>query len=74
MWNNYNWNQYLSWVNDGIPNKKEAAYERNRNLFYVSCSRPKNRLCVLFTQELGQSAINTLNQWFLNENIKNVKF
>jgi len=73
-WNNYNWNQYLSWVSDGIPNKKEAAFERNRNLFYVACSRPKKRLCILFTQELGQSSINTLNEWFLEDNIENIEY
>ncbi len=73
-WNNYNWNQYLTWVNNDTPNDREAAYERNRNLFYVACSRPKNRLCILFTQELEQSSIETLKKWFLDANIKEVEF
>lgn len=68
-WNKYNWSQFLSWVNDGIPVDKKEAFERNRNLFYVSCSRPKKRLAVLFTQELSDSALATLNKWFLPENI-----
>jgi DNA helicase-2/ATP-dependent DNA helicase PcrA len=52
-WNKYNWSQFLGWVNDGIPVDKKEAFERNRNLFYVSCSRPQKRLAVLFTQELS---------------------
>jgi len=68
-WNKYNWNQFLSWENDGIPVDKEDSFKRNRNLFYVSCSRPKKRLAVLFTQELSDSAMKTLNKWFLPENI-----
>jgi DNA helicase-2/ATP-dependent DNA helicase PcrA len=68
-WNKYNWSQFLGWVNDGIPVDKKEAFERNRNLFYVSCSRPKKRLAVLFTQELSDSALATLNNWFLPENI-----
>lgn len=27
-----------------IPNGKQTSYERNRNLFYVCCSRPRKRL------------------------------
>ncbi|MBN1639035.1 MAG: hypothetical protein JW866_08710 [Ignavibacteriales bacterium] len=68
-WNKYNWNQFLSWENEGVPVGKEDSFNRNRNLFYVSCSRPKKRLAVLFTQKLSDSAITTLNKWFLPENI-----
>lgn len=32
-----------------IPKGKEASYERNRNLFYVCCSRPKKRLFFFIT-------------------------
>jgi len=65
-WNNYNWNQMLEWVTDGIPNGRQDSFERNRNLFYVACSRPKKRLTLLFTQELSATAINTLQSWFGN--------
>ncbi len=68
-WNKYNWNQFLSWEKDGIPADKHDMFERNRNLFYVSCSRPKKRLAILFTQELSDSALATLNKWFLPKNI-----
>lgn len=72
-WNNYNWNNFLTWVNNGIPSGRESAFERNRNLFYVCCSRPKKRLAILFTQELSESSIKTLRNWFLEENIKELK-
>lgn len=71
-WNNYNWDNFLIWANDGIPNGREDSFERNRNLFYVSCSRPKKRLVILFTQKLSPNAFPTLENWFLSENIKDV--
>ncbi|MBL6448960.1 ATP-dependent helicase [Fulvivirga sp. 29W222] len=71
-WNKYNWSQFLTWENDGVPADKKEAFERNRNLFYVSCSRPKKRLAVLFTQELSGPAMATLNKWFLPENIYSI--
>ncbi|HHV6896036.1 TPA: 3'-5' exonuclease, partial [Haemophilus influenzae] len=68
-WNQYNFGDMLKWVTDGIPRGKEEAFERNRNLFYVACSRPKKRLAILFTQQLETSAIITLNEWFKKENV-----
>jgi len=65
-WNNYNWNQMLEWATNGIPNDKQETFERNRNLFYVACSRPRKRLTLLFTQELSATAIITLKNWFGN--------
>lgn len=32
-----------------IPSGKQASFERNRNLFYVCCSRPKKRLIFFVT-------------------------
>lgn len=63
-WNQYNFDQMLSWETSGIPAGREDAYERVRNLFYVSCSRPKRNLALLFTQELSGDALHTVNQWF----------
>ncbi len=68
-WNQYNFNQFLEWSGGSIPANKEAAFERNRNLFYVACSRPKKRLCLLFTQELSSNALNILANWFGSESI-----
>ena len=63
-WNQYNFGQMLEWENSGIPADKESAYERSRNLFYVTCSRPTTNLALLFTQELSEDALTTLNTWF----------
>ncbi len=63
-WNKYNWNQFLEWSQGGIPKGKDDSYERNRNLFYVACSRPKVRLALLFTQKLSANALKTLTDWF----------
>ena len=47
-WNQYNFSDFLEWSGAvGVPPSKEDAYERNRNLFYVSCSRAKTRLALL---------------------------
>ncbi len=63
-WNHYNWKQMLEWAHDGIPAGKQDTFERNRNLFYVTCSRPKHRLALLFTQDLSNIAIEQLTTWF----------
>ncbi|WBT37795.1 UvrD-helicase domain-containing protein [Hyphomicrobium sp. DMF-1] len=63
-WNKYNWAEYLEWAGSGVPDGKKDSYERNRNLFYVSCSRPTTRLALFFTQQLGTKALHTLTSWF----------
>lgn len=63
-WNQYNFDQMLAWVNNGIPKGKAETFERSRNLFYVACSRPRKRLAVLFTQEVSPPAMETLRSWF----------
>lgn len=71
-WNNYNWNDFLEWSKNGIKNGKEESYERNRNLFYVSCSRPKKRLALLVTQLLSESSVEMLKLWFGPQNISSL--
>ncbi|MCP4597876.1 UvrD-helicase domain-containing protein [Neptuniibacter sp.] len=68
-WNHYNWNQMLEWMEDGYPAGKQDTFERNRNLFYVSCSRAKHSLTLLFTQELSEKSLSVLSQIFGEENI-----
>lgn len=63
-WNKYNFGQFLEWAAQGAPADKQETFERNRNLFYVSCSRPTTRLALLFTQELSAAALGTLHAWF----------
>ncbi len=68
-WNQYNWNQMLEWMNGSCPDDKVDMFERNRNLFYVSCSRAKHNLTLLFTQELSPSSIGVLEHIVGKENV-----
>ncbi len=68
-WNQYNWNQFLEWFPNKFPADKTESYERNRNLFYVVCSRPRRRLALLFTQLLSTDALTTLKSWFGEESV-----
>ena len=68
-WNQYNWNQMLEWMDGSCPVDKQATFERNRNLFYVSCSRAKHNLTLLFTQEISQKSISVLERVFGRGNI-----
>lgn len=64
-WNHYNWSTFLEKVNqEDVDEDDMQAFERNRNLFYVACSRPRKRLCLLFTQELTASAMQGLEKLF----------
>ncbi|MEA3061788.1 MAG: ATP-dependent helicase UvrD/PcrA [Sphingomonadales bacterium] len=70
-WNIYNFNEMLELASaPAIPAARQEAFERNRNLFYVSCSRPQRRLAVLFTQKLSPVAISTLEHWFSADHIE----
>lgn len=69
-WNQYNFGEMLELSGaQAVPAAKEVAYQRNRNLFYVACSRPKTRLALLFTQQLSPQALGTLQNWFGAETI-----
>jgi DNA helicase-2/ATP-dependent DNA helicase PcrA len=69
-WNLYNFNGMLELAGAAaIPAGRQAAYERNRDLFYVACSRSKRRLALLFTQQLSPAALATLATWFGADNI-----
>jgi DNA helicase-2/ATP-dependent DNA helicase PcrA len=48
-WNNYNFEKYMPMNPATISAGDQSAYERNRNLFYVCCSRPKKRLVLFIT-------------------------
>ncbi|TEU12155.1 MAG: ATP-dependent helicase [Anaerolineales bacterium] len=65
-WNQYDFNWFLECAGtpDKIPPNRRDAFERNRNLFYVTTSRPMKRLAILFTQELTTKAMTTLVNWF----------
>lgn len=74
-WNRYNFGEMLELAQTNvIPDARKDSFERNRNLFYVACSRPKRRLAILFTQQLSVAALSTLEDWFLPENIHELNF
>lgn len=68
-WNKYNFGEMLELTSSGVPPARAEAYERNRNLFYVACSRPRRRLALLFTQQLSAAAMGTLEHWFGSQSI-----
>jgi DNA helicase-2/ATP-dependent DNA helicase PcrA len=68
-WNHYDWNQFLEWFGGTVPSQKQDAYERNRNLFYVCCSRAKKKLALLFTQKLSETALRQIEHIFGKENV-----
>lgn len=81
-WYKYEFSKYIPMLNGSvsIPDREREAYERNRNLFYVCCSRAKKRLVILITVPttselkatladfIGESNIYTYSQFFGNEN------
>lgn len=68
-WNKYNFAQTLEWLEAGPPDEQKEFFEKNRNLFYVACSRPKVRLALLFTQILSENALAKITQLFGADNI-----
>ncbi|TGP14682.1 UvrD-helicase domain-containing protein [Mesorhizobium sp. M2D.F.Ca.ET.233.01.1.1] len=74
-WNQYNFGEMLELAGAAaIPAAKQATFERNRNLFYVACSRPKRHLTLLFTQELSAEALTKLQEWFGPASIEGLAF
>ena len=61
-WNQYQFETYAPMITGkvSIPVGKEASYERNRNLFYVCCSRPKKRLFLFVSIPLNSTFRNFL--------------
>ena len=74
-WNRYNFGEMLELAGAAaVPAARQEAFERNRNLFYVVCSRPKKRLALLFTQTLSPAALTTISHWFGEANIEPLAF
>jgi DNA helicase-2/ATP-dependent DNA helicase PcrA len=70
-WTQYDFNRMLELrAEEGeLAQEERARLQRNLNLFYVACSRARNRLVVLFTQHLSETAITTLGDWFGEEQV-----
>ncbi|MDP9609109.1 UvrD-helicase domain-containing protein [Streptomyces demainii] len=75
-WTQYNFAEMLANFHrrDRLNERDRRRFERSRNLFYVSCSRARNDLILLFTTELPQSALETLQEWVGGSNIIGVQF
>lgn len=70
-WNQYQFETYAPMINGSvpIPRGKEASFERNRNLFYVCCSRPKKRLIFFVSVPMTAAFRSFLSDLVGEENI-----
>ena len=68
-WNIYKFEDFLYKDVKSLQDKELAAYIRNRNLFYVCCSRPRKRLAILITVEIGPQFEAYLQDIFGTENV-----
>lgn len=68
-WNQYQFETYAPMIKNGYPQVKEASYIRNRNLFYVCCSRPKKRLFFFISVKLDDTFRDFLSGLVGDENI-----
>lgn len=70
-WYNYQFDVYAPMITKKrpIPLKQKEAFERNRNLFYVCCSRPKKRLIFFISIPVSSEFRAFLNELIGSENI-----
>lgn len=54
-WNQYQFDKYLPMINKEVSENDIKSFERNRNLFYVGCSRAKKRLCLFITHKVDDN-------------------
>lgn len=54
--------------------KRSGSFQHSRNLFYVSSSRAKRNLALLFVQELKNDAVEVLEDWVGKENVVSIEF
>ena len=68
-WNQYQFETYAPMIKNGYTSDKEAAYIRNRNLFYVCCSRPKKRLFFFVSVPMNDTFRDFLSELVGDSNI-----
>lgn len=68
-WNDYKFDETLFLEECSLSDDQLKAYRRNRNLFYVCCSRPKKRLAILITVAMNQPFREYLNRVFGEQSI-----
>lgn len=62
-----------SMIKNGYPTDKEASYIRNRNMFYVCCSRSQKRLFIFISIPVDDVFRNYLENMVGKENIVTYK-
>ena len=66
-WNQYSFNSVFS----GTTTKSQ--YQRSLNLFYVCCSRAKDKLAVLSLSKVEESGLENIKTWFGENNLKAIE-
>ncbi|KIP51311.1 3'-5' exonuclease, partial [Leucobacter komagatae] len=54
--------------------RQAGSFQHSRNLFYVSASRAKHNLALLFVQELSNDAVAVLEDWAGQKNVIPIDF
>ena len=67
-WNQYQFDKYLPMSSNGVLENDIKSFERNRNLFYVGCSRAKKRLCLFVTHKVEDNFKQYLKNLFGEDN------
>ncbi|MFJ9522492.1 UvrD-helicase domain-containing protein [Kitasatospora sp. NPDC101801] len=64
-WSRYNFPKMLAGFphSHSLNDEDRKRFERSRNLFYVACSRAQENLAMLFTTELPEEALKTMEEW-----------
>lgn len=68
-WNNYQFDKFMGCNPILLKPKDYDAFIRNRNLFYVCCSRPRKRLVLFITVPVEGEFLSYLQNVFGTENI-----
>ena len=68
-WNQYKFEDTLYQDESRLTDKQLKVYERNRNLFYVCCSRPRKRLALLVTVPINDQFKRYLGHTFGIQNV-----
>ncbi len=75
-WSRYNFPRMLADFSrrNSLDGEDRKRFERSRNLFYVACSRAEENLALLFTTELPEAAMKTMEGWVGPHNIIAVNY
>ena len=68
-WNQYKFDETVYLDPKTLSGKEKYTYERNRNLFYVCCSRPRKKLAILVTVKTNPDFMSYLEYVFGEDNV-----